>query len=96
MIEILLKADDVAKILGVSQKTVHKLARESKLESVRVTSRDRRFTREQIQMYIERQSNHVIDNNSKHRLPSAPKGGMKSSGVERQGLLKTEIKALCR
>jgi hypothetical protein len=43
----LLTAVTVATILGVSPKTIHKLAREKKLACVQVTSRDRRFIREQ-------------------------------------------------
>ncbi len=45
----LLTAMAVAPILGISPKTVHKLVRERKLACVQVTSRDRRFTNEQIQ-----------------------------------------------
>jgi predicted site-specific integrase-resolvase len=43
----LLKAKDVAVKLWVSEKTVHKLAREGRLACVQVTARDRRLTHEQ-------------------------------------------------
>jgi hypothetical protein len=45
----LLTAKGVGAILGISVKTVHKFVREKKLACVRVTSRGRRFTHEQIQ-----------------------------------------------
>ena len=38
---ILLQPDQVAQVLGVSLKTVHKLVREGKLACVQVTGRDR-------------------------------------------------------
>jgi hypothetical protein len=37
-------ANDVAATLGISVKTVHKLAREGKLSCVQITARGRRFT----------------------------------------------------
>ena len=39
----LLQACDVATLLGISVKTVHKLVREGKLLCVQVTARERRF-----------------------------------------------------
>jgi hypothetical protein len=39
----LLDSKEVATILKISHKTVHKLAREGKLACVQVTARDRRF-----------------------------------------------------
>ena len=49
----LLYPRDVAQILGISVKTVHKLVRDGKLGCVQVTRPDRRFTQEQVQHYIE-------------------------------------------
>ena len=49
----LLYPRDVAQILGISVKTVHKLVRDGKLGCVQVTAKDRRFTHEQAQRYIE-------------------------------------------
>ncbi len=40
----LLHTCDVATLLGISAKTVHKLVREGKLPCVQVTARERRFT----------------------------------------------------
>ena len=45
----LLYPRDVAQILGISVKTIHKLVRDGKLGCVKVTTRDRRFTQEQVQ-----------------------------------------------
>jgi excisionase family DNA binding protein len=49
----LMDAQDVALILKIAPKTVHKLVRRGKLGCVQVTEKDRRFTREQVQAYIE-------------------------------------------
>ena len=55
----LLDAEDVARILKRSVKTVHKRVREGKLGCVQGSPKDRRFTREQVQAYIEAQSTEV-------------------------------------
>ncbi len=89
--QVLLRAFDVAKILDISSKTVHKLVREGKLPCVQVTARERRFTPEQIQQYIESQSTAIrVDKKAAPAVSSRPKkGGAKSSGVlSRQALLK--------
>jgi excisionase family DNA binding protein len=93
----LLDAQDVALILKVSAKTVHKLVREGKLACVRVTARDRRFTHEQVQEYIQSQSTLVrIDKKATPPVSSRPKkGGAKSIGVSGTGLAK-EIRSLCQ
>jgi excisionase family DNA binding protein len=88
----LLDARQVALILNMSVKTVHKLVREKKLACVQLTSRDRRFTHEQVQEYIRSQSTSVRVDKRDPRLVSSPpkKGGdrAKSSGVlSRQALL---------
>jgi hypothetical protein len=41
------KAEDVAQVLGISTKTVHKLVRERKLSCVQINSRGRRFAHPQ-------------------------------------------------
>ena len=61
----LMDAQDVALILKIAKKTVHKLVREGKLGCVQVTEKDRRFTQKQVQAYIEAQSTEVrIDKKS--------------------------------
>ena len=84
------QAAEVAKILGISVKTVHKLVREGKLACVQVTARERRFTYEQVEDYVRDQSTSVRVDKMDLRPLSSPrrKGGVKSSGVlSRQALL---------
>lgn len=88
----LLSPKEVAERLGISPRTVHKLVRDGKLGCVQVTERDRRFTPEQVKEYIERRTIAVpnpLDRKISEKLRwSQPKGGEKSSGVSRAGLLK--------
>ncbi|AFM23347.1 helix-turn-helix domain-containing protein [Desulfomonile tiedjei] len=58
----LMDVKDIAKILKIAPKTVHKLVREGKLGCVQVTDKDRRFTREQVQTHIASQSVYVPSN----------------------------------
>jgi excisionase family DNA binding protein len=86
----LLTAEDVAATLGISVKTVHKLVREGKLPCVQVTARERRFTPQQVQQYIDSQSTSIrVDKKAALVVSFRPKkGGAKSSGVfSRQALL---------
>ena len=72
----LLKAKDVAVRLLVSEKTVHKLVRGGRLACVQVTSRDRRFTDEQVQEYIRSQSSEArVDKRTTPTVSSRPKKG---------------------
>ncbi|MBM3299331.1 MAG: helix-turn-helix domain-containing protein [Deltaproteobacteria bacterium] len=72
----LLRVTDAASILGISTKTVHKLVRERKLACVQVTSRDQRFTDEQIREYIRSQSTGVrVDKKAAPTVSSRPKKG---------------------
>jgi excisionase family DNA binding protein len=93
----LLDAQEVALMLKVSAKTIHKLVREGKLPCVQVTTRERRFTPEQIQHYIESQSVGVrVDMKAPRPVSSPPKkGGRKSAGDFGTDLVK-EIRSLCR
>jgi excisionase family DNA binding protein len=89
----LLTPTDVAGILGISVKTVNKLAREGKLGCVQVTDRERRFTDEQVRAYIDAQSRRPeevrIDTPRTRRVSSEPKkGGERSFGVSRADLRK--------
>ncbi len=83
----LMDAEDVAKILRIAKKTVHKLVREGKLGCVQVTEKDRRFTLEQVQDYIDCQSVTVrFDRKAPKTLSSPRKGGEKSVGFSRTDL----------
>jgi excisionase family DNA binding protein len=88
-IPALLSAKGVGAILGISAKTVHKRVREGKLACVQVTSRDRRFTHEQVQEYIRSQSTSVrVDKKHPRPVSSPPKkgGDKKSVGLSRTDL----------
>jgi excisionase family DNA binding protein len=76
----LLDPVEVARMLKISVKTVHKLVREKKLACVQVTSRERRFTDEQVQEYIQSRSTSVrVDKKEPRPVSSRPrKGGEKS------------------
>jgi excisionase family DNA binding protein len=75
----LLSARHVGEILGISAKTVHKLVREGKLGSVQITTKERRFTEQQVEGFIESRSSKLqIDRTIPDRVKSAaPKGGDK-------------------
>jgi len=81
-LQVLWRVSDVARILAISSKTVHKLVREGKLPCVQVTTRERRFTPEQVQQYIESRSTGLrVDKKAAPTVSSRPKkGGMKSFG----------------
>jgi excisionase family DNA binding protein len=89
---LLLDSKEVATILKIAVKTVNKLVRQGKLACVQVTSRDRRFTHEQVQEYIQSQSTSPrVDRRAAPAVTSRPKKGgygAKSSGaLSRQALL---------
>ncbi len=89
---LLLNSKEVATILKIAVKSVNKLVRQGKLACVQVTSRERRFTYDQIQQYIESQSTRIRVDKKEPRPVSSylRKGGdrAKSSGVfSRQALL---------
>src|SRR5208283_236287 len=89
-LQVLWRVSDVARILALSSKSVHKLVRKGKLPCVQVTTRERRFTPEQVEQYIESQSTDIrVDKKAASPVSSRPKkGGAKSSGVlSRQALL---------
>src|SRR5208283_5313 len=94
-IQKLLSARDVAAILGISVKTVNKLVRDAKLGCVQVTAKERRFSEEQIEEYIESRTTKIqIDRTKPDRVKSAaPKGGEKSSRVFNRADLLKEIRS---
>ncbi len=83
-------AKDLAQILRIAKKTVHKLVREGKLGCVQVTPKERRFTFDQVQAYIDSQTVEVrIDRSKEKGLKfKSPKGGEKSIGVSKADLRK--------
>ncbi len=89
----------MAESLGITVKMVHQLCREHKLQYVQINQKERRFTEEQIQEYVDSQSvgKPVIDKKPCKRLPCPSKGGEKekSLGCSRNDL-REEIRSLCQ
>jgi len=78
MLEPLLKPGEVAAYLGISIKTVNDLVRKGSLRCIHVTKKDRRFTHEQLQEFLQRQTDkqpEPVDKKVTGRLPSRRKGG---------------------
>lgn len=93
--DCLLEPKDVASIMKISLKAVHKLVREGKLQCVQVSARERRFTPEQVQQYIESRSTEIcFDKKASPTVSSRPrKGGEKSKFVGVSGKdLRKEMK----
>lgn len=69
-------------MLGISVKMIHQLCRDGKLDYVQINKKERRFTEEQVQAYIESRTvkKPIIDKCLSKRLPSTSKGGEKSFG----------------
>jgi excisionase family DNA binding protein len=85
----LLSAKDVGEILGISVKTVNKLVRAGKLACVQVTTKERRFTEEQVREFLESSTIKTpIDKKSAKPLDFPRKGGQKSLGFARTALKK--------
>jgi len=89
-LDVLLCADDVAVILGIAPKTVHKLVRDGKLGCVEATEKGRRFTNEHVLAYIESRSvKPKIDKKKTGPVKSiSPKGGERPTGVSGTDLRK--------
>jgi excisionase family DNA binding protein len=83
----LLSTRDVAEILRISAKTVNKLVREGKLGCVQVTTRERRFSEEQVEGFVEsRTIERPVDRKSPKPVDFPRKGGKKSFGCSRTSL----------
>jgi excisionase family DNA binding protein len=86
-IQRLLTAKHVAEILGVAVKTVQKLVREGKLGCVQITTKERRFTEEQVQEFVRsRIIERPIDRKQPRPVNFPRKGGEKSLGFARTAL----------
>ncbi|MGO9120496.1 MAG: helix-turn-helix domain-containing protein [Desulfomonilaceae bacterium] len=99
MLNLLLKPEQVAEYLGVSVKSVHQFVREGRLGCIQLSPKDRRFTEEQIQAFLQSriiEPPKIVDKGPAESLPYRPKrGGQKS--VEDVGMnLGKEIRELCR
>ncbi|AFM27734.1 helix-turn-helix domain-containing protein [Desulfomonile tiedjei] len=86
-IQRLLSPKEVADILGISVKTVHKLVRDQRLACVQVTSKEKRFTQEQVQEFVRsRTIERPIDRKDLRPVNFPRKGGEKSLGFARTAL----------
>jgi excisionase family DNA binding protein len=83
----LMTAKDVGEILGIAPKTVNKLVREAKLGCVQVTAKERRFTEQQVERFVESRSiERPVDRTNPKPLDFPRKGGKKSLGFARTAL----------
>ena len=87
LIQKLLKAEEVAEFLDVPEKTVLRYAREGKLSSVGLDAKNIRFTKEQVDEFVESSTRNtepkIFDTPQTRRLPYRRKEVKKSSGVSR-------------
>lgn len=60
-VELLLDPKQVGAILGISSRTVNKLCNQKKLQYIQVDAKHRRFTREMVDAFIDRQTQQVVD-----------------------------------
>jgi excisionase family DNA binding protein len=99
----LLYPRDVAQVLGISVKTVHKFVRDGKLGCVQVMANERRFTQEQVQYYIQgcttnapakidRELSVHVDTPRVRQVSSAPKKGGGDSVRFSRRTLKEEMR----
>ena len=68
----LLTPQQVAEILGISDRTVHKLCRDGKLGYAQIDSKHRRFTEEHVEAYIRSVSVQTKSSNKASPLVSQP------------------------
>ncbi len=85
MLTPLLTPEQAAEYLGIKVKTVHQLVRDGKLACVQVTARDRKFTKAQLQEFIESRTismPKIVDKKLSSGLRFPRKGGVqrKSTG----------------
>jgi excisionase family DNA binding protein len=96
----LLTPIQVANLLGIRPKAVHRLVREKELSCIQVTNKKRRFLREQVNAFIKSRINQgpmQVDKIPSGSLPCNPKGGDRRKSVEDVGTdLGKEIRELCR
>lgn len=95
MLERLWKPEEAAEFLGVSEKTVLRYVREKKLSSVGLDAKNIRFTKAQMDAFVESHTRSAepkrIDTLSTRRLPYLPKEVKKSSGDSVKAQLRKEI-----
>lgn len=93
MLTPLLTAREVARILGIATKTVHKLVLRGQLSCVQITGKKRRFTIKQLDEFVQSHTTGLIDKRPRKRLRSLTKGGMKSCEVVDRASLRKEMRS---
>ena len=99
----LFTSQEAAQRLKISVRHLHSLCRNQEIEFISLGKKDRRFTTEQLERFLNSRTvfrpepSRVIDKNASRRLPSRPRKGVteKTEGLGSSNLVK-EIKSLCR
>ncbi|MEI6135737.1 MAG: helix-turn-helix domain-containing protein [Desulfomonile sp.] len=96
--EHILTTEEVAEYLGVRKTAVYRYVREGKLDCVRISFKERRFTEEQVMEFIHRQTvskPRPIDIPQPARLPSYPRnrGGDEKTTGDSARALRKEMRA---
>ncbi len=97
MLSPLLSAKEVAQYLGIRLKTVHEYVRRGELGCIEVSPRDRRFTEDQLQEFIQRTTKPPkkrIDKKPSRSLTYSPKKGGAKSVKDSGADLREEIRQL--
>ncbi len=85
MLNPLLTPEAVAEYLGISVRDIHALVRRGQLDCIQIDSKRRRFTEEQIYVYLQARTvprPKRIDENASKRLRSPREGGDKRNRQE--------------
>ncbi|MEW6352217.1 MAG: helix-turn-helix domain-containing protein [Thermodesulfobacteriota bacterium] len=93
----LLSPSDVARTLALSERAVHKLVREGRLQCYQVTPRQRRFSPAQIEAFLDSRKTALpkpVDTSTARRLPSPrkPQQGREESQGETAAALRKEMR----
>jgi excisionase family DNA binding protein len=93
---------ETAHRLKISVRRLHSLCRDQEIEFISLGKKDRRFSNEQIERFIQSRTvlrpepSKSVDKNATRRLPSRPKKGGGNSTEGSGHSLTEEIKRLCR
>ncbi len=82
MLDTCLTPEQVAELLNIQVRAVHRLVRNKKLGCIQVDSKNRRFTKEQVEEFVQRQSVDIpkpVDTSATQSLPFPRKGGANST-----------------
>ena len=97
----LFTSQETAQRLKISVRHLHSLCRNQEIEFISLGRKDRRFTADQVDRFINSRTvsrpvpSMSVDKNAFRRLPSAPRKGVIGK-TEELGNLRKEIRSLCR